>query len=94
MEAFGATPEQIAAAKDLQDEVEIDFEVFSENWEIVQMFLRLSTQWNVGFNGLIGLNYSSVEYLCKLYEVKDQRLLLEGLQVMEMATLSYMNKKK
>ncbi len=58
------------------------------------MFIRMSTQWNVSMAGLSGLNYSCLEYLCKLYEIKDQRLLFEGLQVMEMAALSCMSQRK
>ena len=58
------------------------------------MFVRLSTQWNVSMNGMTGLNYSSLQYLCKLYEVKDERVLLEGIQIMEMSALSCMNKRK
>ncbi len=92
LEAFGASPEQIAAAK--ADQIEQHFEVWEENWEIVMMFVRLSTQWTVSTNGLTGLNYSSLEYLCKLYEVKDERVLFEGIQIMEMSALSCMNKKK
>tara|TARA_R100000458_G_C8251095_1_gene228011 strand:- start:556 stop:732 length:177 start_codon:yes stop_codon:yes gene_type:complete len=58
------------------------------------MFVRLSTQWHVGMAGLTGLNYSSFEYLCRLYSVEDPVNLFEGIQVMEMAALSCMNKKK
>jgi len=58
------------------------------------MFIRLSTQWNVSMSGLTGLNYSSLPYLCKLYEVKDERLLFEGIQIMEMSALSCLHKKK
>ena len=94
MEAFGATPEQIAAAKEKQDSIEVDFEVWQENWEAVQMFIRLSTQWHVSMAGLTGLNYSSLEYICRLYEVKDCVSLFEGIQIMEMAALSCMQKEK
>ena len=58
------------------------------------MFTRLTTQWNVSMSGMTGLNYSSLEYLCKLYKVKDPVVLFEGIQVMEMTALSCMNKKK
>lgn len=53
------------------------------------MFLRLQTQWRVGMNGLIGLDYVAAEWLFRLYsvKVKDRRLLLEDLQVMESAAL-------
>ena len=90
--AFGASPDQIAAMN--KDPVQKDFEVWKENWEIVMMFVRLSTQWTVSVGGLVGLNYSSLEYLCKLYEVKDELSLFEGLQIMEMTALSWLHKEK
>tara|TARA_R100000353_G_scaffold11755_1_gene12336 strand:- start:131 stop:310 length:180 start_codon:yes stop_codon:yes gene_type:complete len=58
------------------------------------MFLRMSTQWNVGVGGPIGLNYSSLEYLCKLYPVKDVCALFEGIQIMEMTALVAMQTQK
>jgi hypothetical protein len=70
------------------------FEVWEENWEIVMMFERMSTQWNTNMAGLTGLNYSSLEWLCKLYSVKDPVALFEGVQVMELAALSCMNAKR
>ncbi len=94
LEAFGATPEQIAAAKLQQEEVQVDFEIWEQNWETVQIFTRLSTQWHVSMAGLTGLNYSSLEYICRLYEVKDCVSLFEGIQIMEMAALSCMQKEK
>jgi len=57
------------------------------------MFVRLTTQWTTSAGGFVGLNYSSLEYLCKLYEVNDQRRLFEGIQIMEMTALSCMHKK-
>lgn len=86
------SPEQIAAVG-LQP-VEKHFEVWEENWEIVMMFVRMSTQWNTNMAGLTGLSYSSLEWLCKLYVVKDPVALFEGVQVMEMAALSCMNAKR
>lgn len=66
-----------------------DFELFEENLEIVAIFLRMQTQWVAGVNGLIGLNYQSLEWLCKLYAVRDPVALLEGIQVMEHSALAY-----
>ena len=57
------------------------------------MFIRMSTQWNTSMAGLTGLNYPSLEWLCKLYSVKDPVNLFEGLQVMEHTALSCFNKK-
>jgi hypothetical protein len=70
-----------------------DFEVWEENWDTVLMFLRLQTQWNASMGGVTGLNYSSVEYLGRLYPVKDPVALFEGLQVMEIKALTCLNKK-
>ena len=72
---------------------DVDCYVWEENWEIVMMFIRMSTQWNVGMSGMTGLIYPSLEYLCKLYEVKDSRTLFEGIQVMEMTALAAVQRK-
>jgi len=70
-----------------------DFEVLPDNWPIVQMFLRLQTQWRTAMNGLVGLDYGGVEWLLRLYEVEDPRSLLEGLQVMEAAAIVKLNER-
>jgi len=70
-----------------------DFEVLPDNWPIVQMFLRLQTQWRTAMNGLVGLDYGVVEWLFRLYEVEDPRSLLEGLQVMEAAAIVKLNER-
>jgi hypothetical protein len=69
------------------------FEVWEENWAAVQMFLRLQTQWRMGMNGVIGLDYGAAEWLFRLYavKVKDQRSLLEDLQVIEAAAMAKLN---
>lgn len=69
------------------------FEVWQENWETVIMFLRMQTQWNASMGGVTGLNYSSLEYLCRLYSVKDPVSLFEGIQVMEVTALASLNKR-
>ena len=78
------------AIEDLQAHKESkDFELWEENLEIVRMFIRMQTQWNVGFSGPVGLNYPSLEWLCKLYAVGDPVAIFEGIQVMESAALAY-----
>ena len=86
---MGASPEQIAAA--LASSKPHECEVWEENWDIVLMFIRLSTQWHTSMAGLTGLNYPSLEWLCKLYSVKDPVAMFEGVQVMEMAALAVLN---
>lgn len=89
LKALGASPEQLAAL-DISV-VQVDFEVWEENWDIVMMFVRLSTQWIASMSGLIGLNYPSLEWLCKLYAVADPVAVFEGVQVMERAALVCFN---
>lgn len=89
--ALGATPEQIAAAG--LRPVKKDFEVLEENWETVMIFLKMQTQWNVSMAGLTGLNYSALDYLSRLYSVKDPVSLFEGIQVMELAALGCFSKR-
>ena len=58
------------------------------------MFLRSQTQWRVGISGIIGLDYTSVIEMIKLYLVEDTVAMLENLQIMEAAALQVINKEK
>ena len=58
------------------------------------MFLRCQTQWRVGISGIIGLDYTSVIEMIKLYLVEDTVAMLENLQIMEAAALQALNKEK
>jgi hypothetical protein len=58
------------------------------------MFLRCQTQWRVGISGIIGLDYTSVIEMIKLYLVEDTVAMLENLQIMEAAALKIINKEK
>ena len=68
--------------------------MFEENWPVVEMFLRLQTQWRTSMSGVLGLDYVAVEWMLRLYGVEDQRSMLEDLQVMEGAALTLINKKE
>jgi len=58
------------------------------------MFLRCQTQWRVGMSGIIGLDYTSVVEMIKLYLVEDTVAMLENLQIIEAAALQALNKDK
>ena len=58
------------------------------------MFLRCQTQWRVGISGIIGLDYTSVIEMIKLYNIEDHTVMLESLQIMEAAALQALNKDK
>lgn len=68
-----------------------DFEVWQENWEVVLLFMRCQTQWRTTMSGLLGLDYTAVAWVLKLYEIEDQRSMLEDLQVMEAAAMQALN---
>ena len=57
------------------------------------MFLRCQTQWRVGISGIIGLDYTSVIEMIKLYN-KDSIAMLENIQIIEAAALQALNKDK
>tara|TARA_B100000242_G_scaffold263993_1_gene211242 strand:+ start:725 stop:898 length:174 start_codon:yes stop_codon:yes gene_type:complete len=57
------------------------------------MFLRCQTQWRVGMSGIIGLDYTSVIEMIKLYS-KDSIAMLENIQIIEAAALQALNNDK
>jgi hypothetical protein len=72
----------------IKKRVSDDYEVWPENWDAIQMFLRCQTQWRTaGMGGVIGLDYAAVSWVLRLYKIKDQRAVLEDLQVMEAAVI-------
>lgn len=58
---------------------------------MLEMFLRCQTQWRTTMSGVLGLDYGAVAWVLKLYEVEDQRSMLEDLQVMEAAAMATIN---
>ena len=70
-----------------------NFYVLKQNWQTVEMFLRCQTQWRVGMSGIIGLDYTSVIEMIKLYS-KDSIAMLENIQIIEAAALQALNKDK
>ena len=57
------------------------------------MFLRCQTQWRVGMSGIIGLDYTSVIEMIKLYS-KDSIAMLENIQIIEAEALQALNRDK
>ncbi len=68
-----------------------------ENWDIVMMFLRMNTQWEMSFGGVVGLKYEVLLLaggLFDLYNINNRQEMLEGLQLMESVALIEINKDK
>lgn len=91
MAAFGAPTEVIDAMAGQSD---TDFGVWPENADILVMFMRLQTQWNVIPGGFIGLNYQSAEFLFRIHNVPNVAEMMDDLQAMEIAALQVMNQRK
>ncbi len=71
--------------------------MIDENWDIVMMFLRMNTQWEMSFGGVVGLKYEVLLLaggLFDLYNVENRQEMLEGLQLMESVALIEINKDK
>lgn len=78
---------------------DVGFGVWPENWETFLMFLRVSTQWNVGgMGGFLGLRYEGVWGVLDRYlrdKTTEERIeVFEDLQIMERAALEVLNEKK
>jgi len=61
------------------------------------MFLRMTTQWNCSFGGMIGLKYEVLLLaggLFDLYNIENRQEMLEGIQLMESVALVEINKEK
>jgi hypothetical protein len=72
-----------------------EFEVFEENWPVLELFLRVQTQWRIGMSGPVGLDYTAVAWVLKLTaEEANHRALLEDLQIMEGAVLGFIAKQE
>jgi hypothetical protein len=69
----------------------VDFEVWPENQEVVQLFLRCQTQWRVGMAGVIGLDYGVALSLARLSGAADPLKLLDDLQIMEVHAIDLIN---
>ena len=80
-----------------KQEINNDYEVWDHNWDIVMMFLKMSTQWSTSFGGYVGLKYEVLLLqggLFDLYQVEDRKEMLEGVKIMELAALKELNKER
>ena len=69
------------------------YNLWPEHSEVVNLFLRCTTQWRTTSKGVMGLDYGVVLQLASLYEISDHRKILEELQVMELHARDHINKR-
>lgn len=74
---------------DFSDE-DTTFGVWPCNWQAVQLFIGVSTQWRVGMSGATGLDYSAVAAVmaCSNIKRKKRKSLLEKIRLMELEVLA------
>jgi hypothetical protein len=66
-------------------------DVWPENWEAVQVWMRAQTQWRVGMAGVTGLDYAGVDVVLERMGVADKADCFDRLQVMEAVVLKEVN---
>lgn len=62
-------------------------ELLQENQESWYLWSKLQTQWNVGYAGLIGLNYQSIELLAEIEAIDLTPSIMNKIRTLELETL-------
>lgn len=73
----------------MRAQAETATEVFPENWQPLEVFAAMQTQWRTGMGGATGLDYAAlptVEVRCGVRK-KQRRDVFEALRVLEAETL-------
>jgi hypothetical protein len=70
------------------------FEIEPEAWPAMEIFLACQTQWRMGLNGPIGLDYIAVSWLFKLYNIANPAAVLADMQIIESEILRVIYKKE
>lgn len=70
--------------------------LWPDNESAVSVFEAMSTQWQVGMSGVVGLNYSSLPIVFRMLKIsaKYQSDIFESLRIMEGVALTEMHKGK
>lgn len=71
-------------------------EIWPDNIAAVNVFISMSTQWRVGMNGPIGLDYNAMTFVMRTAGVtKAERAdVFDGIRIMEDVALETMRKNK
>lgn len=85
MAALGLTPDDLGAGA-------TSFEVYPENYASVEVFNAMQTQWRADMGAIIGLDYSALPMVMRLYgvPVAKRRKVFDDVRVMEHAAIRWM----
>lgn len=87
-------PEEVIAQMKAREEASV-FEVWPEHWDVMNLFLRCSTQWVLSSAGdVVGLNYSGVKVLLDLESFENKKDAFLDLQIIEMQVIRRMRERK
>lgn len=69
-------------------------EVWAENMPVIAVFSAMQTQWRMGFNGPVGLDYSVLPLIMRATGVSRANLpdIFDGVHTMELAALDEIHK--
>jgi hypothetical protein len=68
--------------------------VLEENWDTVQFFLCVQTQWRMGgMGGFLGLDYNVFPIVAQAMSITLTQELFTGLRLMERAAAAELNKR-
>ena len=70
------------------------FEVEPDAWPAVEAFLVCQTQWRMGPNGPVGLDYTAVAWVFRLYKIANPAAVLADMQIIEGEILAAIHKKE
>lgn len=91
LDGFGGAPAEWAQGLENDEQ---EFEIEPDNWNTVQTWLHVQTQWRHGFGGATGLDYTAVDVAMRRLRIEDEDGgIFAGLQVMEYGALRAMTAK-
>lgn len=70
------------------------FELWPENADPINLFIRLQTQWRYGPVGATGLDYNGVHSALRFLKIRPTTELFDQIQLMERAALDALAKVK
>jgi hypothetical protein len=70
----------------------VEFGIWPENLETLELFMDVQTQWRTTSAGVMGLDYGVVLSLLSLKKANDPLALLRDLQVMETRAVELINR--
>ena len=68
--------------------------IWPQNWQTVQLFAAMGTQWRVGMGGATGLVYASLPIVARGEGIKLTPETIRGIRIMEGAALKCMTDKR